>query len=91
MHPLLVFLIVFYIFAFIYDKIIDNEIKSNNVLAEQLSDFKFFHSFQSRPKALYALLSFHFWGISTVLNIVGSVLSLMMYFGLLFAVYFLAH
>jgi len=90
MHPLLIFLILFYLVAFVYDKTIDNEIKNNQNLATKLSEFKFFNSFQSRPKALYSALSFQFFGVSTALNVVGSVFSLMMYFGLLFGLYFLA-
>ena len=89
MHPILIFLILFYLVAFCYDKIIDNEIKSNQTLATKLADFKFFNSFQSRPKALYSALSFQFFGVSTILNIVGSVFALMMYFGLMFGIYFL--
>jgi len=90
MHPMLIFLILFYIVAFSYDKIIDNEIKSNQTLSTKLTDFKFFNSFQSRPKALYSALSFQFFGVSTILNIVGSVFSLMMYFGLVLCIYYLA-
>lgn len=89
MHPILLFLILFYLVAFVYDKTIDNEIKSNQTLATKLNDFKFFNSFQSRPQALYSALSFQFLGVSTILNIVGSVFSLMMYFALLFGIYFL--
>jgi len=90
MHPLLIFLILFYLVAFVYDKTIDNEIKNNQNLATKLSEFKFFNSFQSRPKALYSALSFQFFGVSQALNVVGSVFSLMMYFGLLFGLYLLA-
>ena len=90
MHPILVFLILFYLVALVYDKVIDNEIKSNQTLAAELTEFKFFHSFQSRPKALYSALSFQFLGVSTILNIVGSIFSLMIYFGLVFGIYFIA-
>lgn len=89
MHPILIFLILFYLVALFYDKTIDNEIKSNQTLATKLTDFKFFNSFQSRPKALYSALSFQFFGVSTILNIVGSVFSFMMYFGLILGIYFL--
>ena len=90
MHPILIFLILFYLVAFIYDKTIDKEINSNKILATKLIDFKFFNSFQSRPKALYSALSFQFFGVSISLNIIGSVFSLMMYFGLISGIYFLA-
>ena len=90
MHPILIFLILFYLVALVYDKVIDNEIKNNQTLSTELTEFKFFHSFKSRPKALYSALSFQFIGVSTVLNIVGSVFSLMMYLGLVFGIYFLA-
>ncbi|HCM46696.1 MAG: hypothetical protein ACI9U5_000190 [Colwellia sp.] len=89
MESILVFLIMFYLVAFVYDKTIDNTIKGNQALADKLIEFKYFHSFQSRPKALTAVLSFKFFGISTALNIVGSVFSLMMYFGLGFGTYLL--
>jgi hypothetical protein len=89
MEYLLAFLVAFYAVAFAYDKTIDNEIKGNNALASKLTEFKYFHSFQSRPKALSAVLSFQFLGVSTALNIVGSVFSLMMYFGIIYGVYFL--
>ena len=90
MHPVLVFLILFYLVAFAYDKAIDNEIKKNQMLTTKLAEFKFFNSLQSRPKALYSALSFQFFGISTVLNIVGTVFSLMMYLGAVFGIYFIA-
>lgn len=90
MHPILIFLILFYLVAFVYDKTIDNEINNNKILATKLIDFKFFNSFQSRPKALYSALSFQFFGVSISLNIIGSVFSLMMYFGLISGIYFLA-
>jgi len=89
MESILAFLILFYLVAFAYDKTIDNEIKGNQALANKLTEFKYFHSFQSRPKALYCVLSFKFFGISTALNIVGSVFSLMMYFGLVIGLYLL--
>jgi hypothetical protein len=89
MEPILAFLIIFYLVAFAYDKTIDNEIKGNQALADKLTEFKFFHSFQSRPKALSSALTFKFFGISKTLNIVGSVFSLMMYFGLGFGGYLL--
>ncbi|PKI16079.1 hypothetical protein [Colwellia sp. 12G3] len=89
MESILAFLIVFYLVAFAYDKTIDNAIKGNQALADKLTEFKYFHSFQSRPKALTGVLSFKFFGISTALNIVGSVFSLMMYFGLGFGAYLL--
>nr|WP_252738807.1 hypothetical protein [Colwellia sp. D2M02] len=82
-------MIVFYLVAFVYDKTIDNEIKNNPTLASTLTEFKYFHSFQSRPKALSAALSFQFRGISTMLTLVGSVFSLMMYLGLAFGIYFI--
>jgi len=90
MHPILIFLIFFYLVAFVYDKTIDKEINRNKILATKLIDFKFFNSFQSRPKALYSALSFQFFGVSISLNIIGSVFSLMMYFGLISGIYFLA-
>ncbi|HCH70201.1 MAG TPA: hypothetical protein DE042_06920 [Colwellia sp.] len=90
MHPILIFLILFYLVAFVYDKTIDKEINNNKILATKLIDFKFFNSFQSRPKALYSALSFQFFGVSISLNIIGSVFSLMMYFGLISGIYFLA-
>jgi hypothetical protein len=89
MHPILIFLILFYLVAYIYDKTIDNEIKINQTLAIKLTEFRFFNSFQSRPKAIYSALSFQFFGISTILNIVGSVFALMMYFALVIGIYFL--
>jgi hypothetical protein len=89
MEPILGFLILFYLVAFAYDKTIDNEIKDDQALAEKLTELKFFYSFQSRPKALTFVLSFQFIGISTALNIVGSVFSLMMYSGLAFGAYLL--
>ncbi|AAZ24579.1 MULTISPECIES: hypothetical protein [Colwellia] len=89
MESILAFLVLFYLIAFAYDKTIDNEIKGNQALANKLTEFKYFHSFQSRPKALSCVLSFKFFGISTALNIVGSVFSLMMYFGLVVGLYLL--
>lgn len=90
MHPIFIFFILFYLVAFVYDKTIDKEINRNKILATKLIDFKFFNSFQSRPKALYSALSFQFFGVSISLNIIGSVFSLMMYFGLISGIYFLA-
>ena len=90
MQSIVAFLILFYFVAFVYDKTIDNEIKGNQALAAKLTEFKYFHSFQSRPKALSAVLSFQFIGVSTMLTIVGSLFSLMMYFGLIFGLYLLA-
>ena len=90
MHPILVFLILFYLVAFAYDKVIDHEIENNQMLISKLAGFKFFNSLQSRPKALYSVLSFQYLGISTVLNIVGSVFSSMMYLGAVFGIYFIA-
>ena len=89
MESILVFLVLFYFVAFAYDKTIDNEIKHNQALSDKLTEFKYFHSFQSRPKALSCVLSFKFIGISMPLNIVGSVFSLMMYFGLVIGIYLL--
>lgn len=89
MEPILVFLVLFYFVAFAYDKTIDNEIKRDQSLADKLTDFKYFHSLQSRPKALSCVLSFKFFGISTLLNVVGSTFSLMMYIGLFAGVYLL--
>ena len=89
MESILAFLIVFYLVAFAYDKTIDNVIKDDQALAEKLTELKFFHSFQSRPKTLTFVLSFQFIGISTTLNIVGSIFSLMMYCGLGFGAYLL--
>ena len=90
MESILAFLILFYLVAFAYDKAIDNEIKGNQALAAKLTEFKYFYSFQTRPKALSWVLSFQFFGISTGINIVGRVFSLMMYFGLGFGIYSLA-
>lgn len=89
MEPILVFLVLFYFVAFAYDKTIDNEIKRDQSLADKLTDFKYFHSLQSRPKVLSCVLSFKFFGISTLLNVVGSTFSLMMYIGLFAGVYLL--
>jgi hypothetical protein len=89
MESILAFLVLFYLVAFVYDKTLDNEIKNDHELAEKLTEFKYFHSFQSRPKALSCVLSFKFLGVSTALNIVGSTFSLMMYFGLVFGLYLL--
>lgn len=89
MESILACLIFFYLIAFAYDKTIDNEIKGNQALADKLTEFKYFHSFQSRPKALSCVLSFKFFGISTALNIIGSIFSLMMYFGLAVGLYLL--
>jgi hypothetical protein len=89
MGAILAYLILFYLVAFIYDKVIDGEINNNQTLQHKLTEFKYFHSFQTRPKALYSALSFQFMGISTVLNIIGSVFSLMMYLGLGLGIYFL--
>jgi len=89
MESILAFLIVFYLVAFAYDKTIDNVIKDDHALAEKLTELKFFHSFQSRPKTLSFVLSFQFIGISPLLNIVGSIFSLMMYCGLGFGAYLL--
>jgi len=89
MQPILIFLILFYVVAFIYDKVIDNEINSDQTLSAKLTELKYFHSFQSRPKALYSALSFQFFGVSVVLNFFGSLFSLMMYCGLVFGIYFL--
>ena len=89
MESLLAFLVLFYCVAFAYDKTIDNEIRGNQALAAKLTEFKYFYSFQSRPKALYSVLSFQFLGVSTALNIVGSVFSLLMYAGLSVGAYFL--
>ena len=90
MESIVAFLVIFYLVAFAYDKSIDNEIKGNQALASKLTEFKYFYSLQSRPKALYSVLSFRFLGISITLNIVGSVFSLIMYFGLGYGVYALA-
>jgi hypothetical protein len=87
MNSILVYLILLYLIAFTYDKVIDDVIKSNPTLTTRLTEFKYFYSFQSRPKALYSALSFQFWGISSTLNITGSVFSLMMYFGLVVGAY----
>ena len=89
MESILAFLMLFYLVAFTYDRTIDNEIKGNQSLAAKLTEFKYFHSFQSRPKALSCVLTFQFFGISTALNIVGSAFALMMYLGLGFGLYFL--
>ncbi len=89
MESILAFLILFYLVAFVYDKTIDNEIKRDEALADKLTEFKYFHSFHTRPKALSFVLSFKFFGTSTALNIVGSVFSLMMYFGLAVGLYLL--
>ena len=89
MESILAFLVLFYLVAFVYDKTLDNEIKNDHALAEKLTEFKYFHSFQSRPKALFCVLSFKFLGVSTALNVVGSTFSLMMYFGLVFGLYLL--
>jgi len=89
MESILAFLIVFYLVAFAYDKTIDNVIKDDHALAEKLTELKFFHSFQSRPKTLSFVLSLQFIGISPLLNIVGSIFSLMMYCGLGFGAYLL--
>ena len=90
MGSIVIFLILFYLVAFAYDKAIDNEIKANQAHAANLTEFKFFHSFQSRPKALYSVLSFKFFGVSMMLTIVGSVFSFMMYLGLVLGLYFIA-
>lgn len=89
MESILAFLVLFYLVAFAYDKTIDHEIKNDHALADKLTEFKYFHSFQSRPKALSCVLSFKFFGISTALNIIGSIFSLMMYFGLAVGLYLL--
>ena len=90
MHPILVFLILFYLVAFAYDKVIDREIENNQILTSKLAGFKFFNSLQSRPQALYSVLSFQYFGVSTILNIVGSIFSSMMYLGAVFGIYFIA-
>ncbi|TMM44815.1 hypothetical protein [Colwellia ponticola] len=89
MEPILAFLIAFYVVAFMYDKTIDSQIKSDQALAEKLTEFKFFHSFQSRPKALSAALGFKFLGISTTLTIIGCTFAIMMYLGLGLGAYLL--
>ncbi|KGJ93520.1 hypothetical protein [Colwellia psychrerythraea] len=89
MQSILVFLVLFYFVAFAYDKTIDNEIKRDQSLADKLTEYKYFHSLQSRPKALSGVLSFKFYGISTLLNVVGSTFSLMMYFALIIGLYLL--
>jgi hypothetical protein len=89
MESILAFLVLFYFVAFVYDKTLENEIKNDHTLAEKLTEFKYFHSFKSRPKALSCVLSFKFLGVSTALNVVGSTFSLMMYFGLVFGLYLL--
>jgi hypothetical protein len=89
MDSILAFLVVFYLIAFAYDKTIDKEIKGDQALAGKLTELKYFHSFQSRPKVLTYVLSFQFIGISTSLNIVGSIFSIMMYCGLGFGAYLL--
>jgi hypothetical protein len=89
MESILAFLVLFYLVALIYDKTIDNEIKNDHTLADKLTEFKYFHSFQSRPRALSCVLSFQFLGVSTAVIVVGSTFSLMMYFGLVFGLYLL--
>lgn len=89
MNIVLAFLVLFYVVAFVYDKVIDSEIINNQRLADTLTEFKFFHSLQSRPKALYAVLSFQYVGVSTRLTFVGGLFSLMMYLGLFFGAYFI--
>lgn len=89
MESIVAFLIMFYLVAFAYDKAIDSAISNNQALAAKLTEFKYFHSFQTRPTALSAVLTFKFIGVSTPLTIVGCVFSLMMYFGLLVGLFFL--
>jgi hypothetical protein len=75
--------------AFAFDKTIDNEIKKNQSLSEKLTEFKYFHSFQSRPKSLYAVLGLQFRGVSVTLSVVGFLFAFMMYAGLGLCLYFL--
>ena len=89
MENILVFLVVFYFIAFAFDKTIDHEIKNDQTLRDKLTEFKYFHSFQSRPKSLYAVLSLQFRGISMALSVVGFSFALMMYAGLGLCIYFL--
>lgn len=89
MNIILAFLVLFYVVAFVYDKIIDGEIINNPMLASSLTEFKFFHTLQSRPKALYAILSCQYTGVSMRLTFVGGLFSIMMYSGLILGAYFL--
>lgn len=89
MNVILVYLICLYLIAFVYDKAIDKVIKSNPDLSVKLTEFKYFHSIQSRPKALYSALNFKFLGFTPALNLIGSLFALTMYFGLIAGTYLL--
>ena len=52
MHVVLLFLVLFYVMAFVYDNIIDKEIKRTPNLRSKLVALKYFNSLQARPKAL---------------------------------------
>jgi hypothetical protein len=86
----LLFLILFYVVAFVYDKIIDLEIKRSPTLHSRLIELKYFNSLQARPKALSALLRFQFKGVSTPLTVIGSLFSVLMYLGIIGGLYLLS-
>jgi hypothetical protein len=90
MDLVLPFLIVFYILAFIYDKIIDSEIKRSAGLRSTLAQLKYFNALQKRPKALSAFLKFQFRGISTQLTVVGSIFSIQMYIAIIGGLYLIS-
>ncbi|WP_111979759.1 hypothetical protein [Algibacillus agarilyticus] len=91
MNLILVYLICLYGFAFIYDRTLDDVIRSNPQLTTKLTEFKYFNSLQSRPKALYSALSFQFWGITPKLNLIGCLFSVMLHAGLLTGAYLLVN
>ena len=90
MHVVLLFLVLFYVMAFVYDKIIDKEIKRTPNLRSKLVALKYFNSLQARPKALSTLLSFKFSGISTQLTVIGSIFSVLMYLAIIGGLYLLS-
>lgn len=90
MHLVLLFIMLFYLVAFVYDKMIDLEIKRSPNLHSRLIELKYFQSLQARPKAVSALLRFQFNGVSTPLTVIGSLFSVLMYLGIIGGVYLLS-
>jgi hypothetical protein len=90
MHVVLLFLILFYVVAFVYDKVVDKEIQRTPNLYSKLVALKYFNALQARPTALFALLSFQFKGVSTQLTVIGSFFSILMYLVIIGGLYLLS-
>jgi hypothetical protein len=80
-------LLSFFLVAYLYDKVIDKEIKNNQRLEVRLLKLKYFNSMLFSKAAYYSLL-FKYWGVSRNLNIVGSIFSLYIYSFLIYVVYY---